>query len=112
MTPALIDTIFVVGIFIAIMFCQFMSQHNKTKHAYKNSLFWDINTMLLTVNQEWLILYITWYTTVIKGVLLGINGLIAICAVISAVYTIDVRLKEVPVIEPCETADDVIKREG
>ena len=68
--------------------------------------------MLLAVNQEWIILDVDWYTTVIKGVLVGINGLGFICVVISAVSTIEYKLSDVPVIEPCETADDVIKREG
>ena len=112
MTPTLIDTIFVVAVFIAILFCQVMSLRSKTKHNYKNSLFWDINSMLLAVNQEWIILDVTWYTTVMKGVLVGINGLGFICAVISAVTTIEYKLSDVPVIEPCETVDDVIKREG
>lgn len=112
MTPTLIDTIFVVAVFIAILFCQVMSLRSKTKHNYKNSLFWDINAMLLAVNQEWIILGVAWYTTVIKGVLVGINGLGFICVMISAVTTIEYKLSDVPVIEPCETADDVIKREG
>ena len=112
MTPTLIDTIFVVAVFIAILFCQVMSLRSKTKHNYKNSLFWDINAMLLAVNQEWIILDVSWYTTVIKGVLVGINGLGFICVVISAVTTIEYKLSEAPVIEPCESADDVIKREG
>lgn len=106
------NTILVVAVFVALLFCQVMSLRNKTKNNYKNSLFWDINTMLLGVNQEWIILDVDWYTTVIKGVLVGINGVGFICAVISAVSTIEYRLKDVPVIEPCETADDVIKREG
>lgn len=112
MTPTLIDTIFVVAVFVAILFCQVMSLRSKTKHNYKDSLFWDINAMLLAVNQEWIILDVTWYTTVMKGVLVGTNGLGFICVVISAVTTIEYRLSEAPVIEPCETAEDVIKREG
>lgn len=112
MTPTLIDTIFVVAIFVAILFCQVMSLRSKTKHNYKNSLFWDINSLLFAVNQEWIILDVTWYTTVMKGVLVGINGLGFICVVISAVTTIEYKLSEAPVIEPCETVDDVIKREG
>ena len=112
MTPTLIDTIFVVAVFVAILFCQIMSLRSKTKHDYKNSLFWDINSMLLAVNQEWIILDVDWYTTVIKGVLVGITILGFICVVISAVTTIEYKLSDVPVIEPCETADDVIKREG
>ena len=112
MTPTLIDTIFVVAVFVAILFCQVMSLRSKTKYNYKNSLFWDINSMLLAVNQEWIILDVDWYTTVIKGVLVGITILGFICVVISAVTTIEYKLSDVPVIEPCETADDVIKREG
>lgn len=112
MTPTLIDTIFVVAIFVAIMFCQFMSHRNKAKHNYKNSLLWDINAMLLAVNQEWLILDVSWYTTVMKGVLLGINGLGAIVVAISVVNTLSDRLENIPDIEPCETYEDVIRREG
>ena len=112
MTPTLIDTIFVVAVFVAILFCQIMSLRSKTKHDYKNSLFWDINAMLLAVNQEWIILDVAWYTTLIKGILVGITILGFICVVISAVTTIEYKLSDVPVIEPCETADDVIKREG
>ena len=112
MSIELANTIFVVAIFVAMLFCQVMSLRNKTKHDYRNSLFWDINAMLLAVNQEWIILDVAWYTTVIKGVLVGINGLGFICVVISAVHTIEYQLKDVPHIEPCETADEIIKREG
>lgn len=112
MTQALTDTILVVAVFIAILFCQVMSLRCKTKYNYKNSVFWDVNALLLAVNQEWIILGVDWYTTVIKGVLVGINGLGFICVVISMVNSLDNRLEDVPVIEPCETADDVIKREG
>jgi len=112
MSIELANTILVVAVFVAILFCQVMSLRSKTKHNYKNSLFWDINSMLLAVNQEWIILDVTWYTTVMKGVLVGINGLGFICVVISVVTTIEYKLSDVPVIEPCETADDVIEREG
>lgn len=112
MSIELANTILVVAVFVAILFCQVMSLRSKTKHNYKNSLFWDINSMLLAVNQEWIILDVAWYTLVWKGVLVGINGLGFICVVISAVTTIEYKLSDVPVIEPCETADDVIKREG
>lgn len=112
MSIELANTILVVAVFVAILFCQVMSLRCKTKHNYKNSLFWDINSMLLAVNQEWIILNVAWYTIVWKGVLVGINGLGFICVVISAVTTIEYKLSESPVIEPCETADDIIKREG
>lgn len=112
MTPTLIDTIFVVAVFVAIMFCQFMSHRNKTKHNYKNSLYWDINAMLLAVNQEWLIMDVSWYTTVMKGVLLGITSLGAIVVAISVVITLSDRLENVSDIEPCESYEDIIRREG
>ena len=112
MSIELANTILVVAVFVAILFCQVMSLRSKTKHDYKNSLFWDINSMLLAVNQEWIILDVAWYTTVIKGVLVGITILGFICVLISVVDTIEHKLTEVQVIEPCETADDVIKREG
>lgn len=112
MSIELANTILVVAVFVAILFCQVMSLRNKTKHNYKNSLFWDINSMLLAINQEWIILDVAWYTIVWKGVLVGINGLGYICVVISAVTTIEYKLTEVQVIEPCETVDDIIKREG
>ena len=103
MTPTLIDTILVTGVFIAMLVCQIMCIRSK---------FWDINTMLMAVNQEWIILDVTWYTTVIKGVLIGINGLGFICSVFSAVGTIEYRLREVQAIEPCESVNDIIEREG
>ena len=112
MSIELANTILVVAVFVAILFCQAMSLCSKTKHNYKNSLFWDINSMLLSVNQEWIILDVDWYTTLIKGILVGITILGFICVLISAVTTIEYKLTEAPVIEPCETADDVIKREG
>ena len=112
MSIELANTILVVAVFVAILFCQAMSLHSKTKHNYKNSLFWDINSMLLAVNQEWIILDVDWYTTLIKGILVGITILGFICVLISAVTTIEYKLAEAPVIEPCETAEDVIKREG
>ena len=112
MSIELANTILVVAVFVAILFCQVMSLRCKTKYNYKNSLFWDINSMLLAVNQEWIILNVAWYTPVIKGVLIGIDILGFICVLISAVTTIEYKLNESPVIEPCETVDDIIKREG
>ena len=112
MSIELANTILVVGVFTAILFCQVMSLRCKTKQNYKNSVFWDVNALLLAVNQEWIILDVDWYTTFIKGVLVGINGLGFICVVISMVNSLDNRLTDVPVIEPCETAEEVIKREG
>lgn len=112
MSIELANTIFVVGIFVAILFCQVMSLRSETKHNYKNSLFWDIHSMLLAINQEWIILDVDWYPIIIKGVLVGITILGFICVVISAVSTIEYKLSEAPVIEPCETVEDVIKREG
>lgn len=95
MTPTLIDTIFVAAVFVAILFCQVMCLRSKTKHNYKDSLFWDIDSMLLAVNQSWIIMNVAWYTTVMKGLLIGINVLGFICVVISAVTTIKYRLSEV-----------------
>lgn len=112
MTQTLIDTIFVVAVFVAILFCQVMSLRCQTNQNYKNSMLWDVYSLLLAVNQEWIILGVDWYTTVIKSVLIGINALGFICVTISMVNTLDNRLKDIPEIEPCETADDVIKREG
>jgi F420-0:gamma-glutamyl ligase len=68
--------------------------------------------MLLAINQEWIILDVDWYPIIIKGVLVGITILGFICVVISAVSTIENKLTEVQDIEPCETVEDVIKREG
>lgn len=112
MSIELANTILVVGVFIGILFCQCMSLRCKTKQNFKNSVFWDVNALLLAVNQEWIILDVDWYTTVIKGVLVGINGLGFICVVISMVNSLDNHLKNVPEIQPCETAEDIIKREG
>ena len=44
MSIELANTILVVAVFVAILFCQAMSLRSKTKHNYKNSLFWDINS--------------------------------------------------------------------
>ena len=63
MSIELANTILVVAVFVAILICQVMSLRSKTKHNYKNSLFWDINSMLLSVNQEWIILDVDWYTS-------------------------------------------------
>lgn len=112
MSIELKDTVLVVAVFVAILFCQVMSLRSKTKRNYKDSLFWDICSMLLAINQNWIILNAAWYTTVVKGVLVGINTLGFICVVISANATMEYRLTEVQDIEPSETAGDVIKREG
>jgi hypothetical protein len=112
MSIELANTILVVAVFVAMLFCQVMSLRSKTKHNYKNSLFWDINSMLLAINQEWIILDVDWYPIIIKGVLVGITILGFISVVISAVSTIENKLTEVQDIEPCETVEDVIKREG
>lgn len=112
MSIELANTILVVAVFLVILFCQVMCLRSKTKHNYKDSLFWDIDSMLLAVNQSWIIMNVAWYTAVMKGLLIGINVLGFICVLISVFTTIEYRLSEAPVIEPCETAEDVIKREG
>ena len=111
MSIELANTILVVAVFVAILFCQVMSQRSKTGHNYKNSLCWDISSMLLAINQNWIILNVAWYTVAVKGVLVGIDILGFICIAISAVTTIEYRLTEVQNIEPSETAGDGIKRE-
>lgn len=112
MSIELANTILVAGVFIAMLFCQVMCLYNKEKNNYKNSMFWDINTMLMAIHQEWIILDVAWYTTIMKGVLIGIDILVFICVIFSIVGTLEYRLSEVSSIEPCETAEDVIKREG
>ena len=112
MSIELKETVLVVAVFAAIMFCLVMSQRSKTKRNYKVSLFWDIGSMLLAVDQQWLILNVAWYTTVVKGMLVGINTLGFICIAITAVATMEYRLTEVQDTEPTETAGDDIKREG
>ena len=111
MSIELVNTILVVAVFVAILFCQVMSQRSKTGHNYKNSLCWDISSMLLAINQNWIILNVAWYTVAVKGVLVGIDILGFIGVAISAVTTIEYRLTEVQDTEPSETADDDIKRE-
>ena len=112
MSIELKETVLVVAVFVAIMFCLVMSQRSKTKRNYKVSLFWDIGSMLLAVDQQWLILNVAWYTTVVKGMLVGINTLGFICIAITAVATMEYRLTEVQDTEPTETVGDVTKREG
>lgn len=112
MSIELKETVLVVAVFAAIMFCLVMSQRSKTKRNYKVSLFWDIGSMLLAVDQQWLILNVAWYTTVVKGMLVGINTLGFICIAITAVATMEYRLTEVQDTEPTETVGGVTKREG
>lgn len=112
MSIELKETVLVVAVFVVILFCQVMSLRSKTGHNYKNSLCWDISSMLLVINQNWIILNVAWYTVAVKGVLVGIDILGFICIAISAVTTIEYRLTEVQDIEPSETAGDDIKREG
>ena len=112
MSIVLANTILVVAVFVVILFCQVMSLRSKTEHNYKNSLCWDISSMLLVINQNWIILNVAWYTAAVKGVLVGIDILGFICGAIPAVTTIEYRLTEVQDIEPSETAGDDIKREG
>lgn len=111
MSIELANTILVVAVFVVILFCQVMSLRSKTGHNYKNSLCWDISSMLLAINQNWIILNAARYTVAVKGVLVGIDILGFICVAISAVTTIEYRLTEVQDIEPSETAGDDIKRE-
>ena len=112
MSIELKETVLVVAVFAAIMFCLVMSQRSKTKRNYTVSLFWDIGSMLLAVDQQWLILNVAWYTTVVKGMLVGINTLGFICIAITAVATMEYRLTEVQDTEPTETVGGVTKREG
>ena len=112
MSIELKETVLVVAVFVTVMFCQVMSQRSKTRRNYKDSLFWDIGSMLLAVDQQWLILNVAWYTAVVKGVLVGINTLGFICIAITAVATMEYRLTEVQDTEPSETVGGVTKREG
>lgn len=112
MSIELANTILVVAVFVAILFCQVMSLRSKTRHNYKNSLCWDISSMLLAINQNWIILNVAWYTVAVKGVLVGIDILGFIGVAISAAATVEYRLTEVQDTEPSETAGDDIKREG
>ena len=112
MSIELKETVLIVTVFVAVLLYQVMSLRSKTKRNYKDSLFWDICSMLLAANQQWLILDVAWYTTAVKGVLVGINLLGFICVVISALTTMEYRLTEVHDTEPSETAGDNIKREG
>ena len=111
MSIVLANTILVVAVFVVILFCQVMSLRSKTEHNYKNSLCWDISSMLLVINQNWIILNVAWYTAAVKGVLVGIDILGFICVAISAAATVEYRLTEVQDIEPSETMGGV-KREG
>lgn len=112
MSIELKETVLVVAVFAAIIFCLVMSQRSKTKRSYKDSLFWDICSMLLVIDQNWIILNVAWYTTVVKCVLIGINTLGFIFIAITAVATMEYRLTEVQDTEPTETVGDVTKREG
>lgn len=112
MSIELKETVLVIAVFVAVMFCQVMSQRSKIGHNYKNSLCWDISSMLLAINQNWIILNVAWYTTVVKDMLVGINTLGFICIAITAVATMEYRLTEVQDTEPTETVGDVTKREG
>lgn len=112
MSIELKETVLVVAVFAAIIFCLVMSQRSKTKRSYKDSLFWDICSMLLVIDQNWIILNVAWYTTVVKGMLVGINTLGFIFIAITAVATMEYRLTEVQDTEPTETVGDVTKREG
>lgn len=112
MSIELKETVLVIAVFVTVMFCQVMSQRSKTGHNYKNSLCWDISSMLLAINQNWIILNVAWYTTVVKDMLVGINTLGFICIAITAVATMEYRLTEVQDTESTETVGDVTKREG
>lgn len=112
MSIELANTILVVAVFFAILFCQVMSLRSKTEHNYKNSLCWDISSMLLAINQNWIILNAAWYTAAVKGVLVGIDILGFICVAISAAATVEYRLTEVHDTEPSETVGGATKREG
>ena len=112
MSIELKETILIVTVFVAVLLYQVMSLRSKTKRNYKDSLFWDICSMLLAANQQWLILDVAWYTTAVKGVLVGINLLGFICVAISALTTIEYRLTEVHDTEPSETVGDATKRKG
>lgn len=96
MSIKLANTILVVVVFLVILLYQVLSQRSRTKHDYKNSLFWDINSLLMAANQQWVILGVTWYTTAMKGLLIGINVVGFICVAISMVTTLEYQLRNVP----------------
>lgn len=104
--------IFILILFIAMFICQRVAEKRKKENNYTSSLYFDVMTLILCINQNWVLLNNDVFPFWGKCFLIGCNGLVAIIVTFSFVKTLDVNLASITTVEKCETVEDVLRREG
>lgn len=104
--------IYIITLFIAMFICQRMSAKRKKENNYTSSLYYDIITLLLCVNQNWAVLTTDVFPFWGMCFLLGCTGIVLIITCYSMVKTLDTKLASITTVEKCETIQDILEREG
>ena len=104
--------IFILAIFIAMFICQHVAEKRKKENNYTSSLYFDVMTLLLCVNQNWALFNADVFPFWGKCFLIGCSGLVAIIVTYSLVKTLDINLASITTVEKCETVEEILRREG
>lgn len=104
--------IFVLTIFIAMFICQQVVIKRKKENNYTSSLYFDVLTLILCVNQNWFLFNASVFPFWGKCFLISCTELVVIVVTYSLVKTLDINLASITTVEKCETIEDVLRREG
>ena len=104
--------IFILILFIAMFICQHVAEKRKRENNYTSSLYFDVMTLLLCVNQNWFLFNATVFPFWGKCFLICCSGLVAIFVTYSFVKTLDINLASITTVEKCETIEEILRREG
>ena len=104
--------IFVIILFIAMFICQHVAEKRKKENKYASSLYYDVLTLILCVNQNWTVLSSDVFPYWGKCFLIGCTGFVIILVGYSFVKTLDINLASITTVERCETIEEILEREG
>lgn len=104
--------IFVLTIFIAMFICQHIVEKRKKENDYTSSLYYDVMTLILCVNQNWVLFNAAIFPFWGKCFLIGCTELVVIVVTCSLVKTLDFNLASITTVEKCETIEEILRREG
>ena len=92
--------------------CQHVAEKRKKENNYTSSLYFDVMTLILCVNQNWFLFNATVFPFWGKCFLICCSGLVAIFVTYSFVKTLDINLASITTVEKCETIEEILRREG
>ena len=104
--------IFILILFIAMFICQHVAEKRKKENNYTSSLYFDVMTLILCVNQNWFLFNATVFPFWGKCFLICCSRLVAIFVTYSFVKTLDINLASITTVEKCETIEEILRREG